>query len=243
MSSPFSHTPDASNQHVPACLSSGSIQLMINHGGSYAGSVNFPFIEPALQHSSCVVEHLFTRNPLLSVGDMLKRFKQYYLDSDPYLYVHRWGLFVNTINVNDNGNNINTFAQIPDHMLFLSIPEYLLNSDCLIICTNNDDHQTLNALGKVWTGSVKRQYLVNSANITANSKVSGSRKRVAESIHRLEFVHHFPEYTTNQRRNAIAMHEKTLAIERRLCEHCTSEAFKHKQTEALKHGQSRRDFV
>jgi len=174
---------------------------------------------------------------------MLKRFKQYYLDSDPYLYVHRWGLFVNTINVNDNGNNINTFAQIPDHMLFLSIPEYLLNSDCLIICTNNDDHQTLNALGKVWTGSVKRQYLVNSANITANSKVSGSRKRVAESIHRLEFVHHFPEYTTNQRRNAIAMHEKTLAIERRLCEHCISEALKHKRTEALKHGQRLPDFV
>jgi len=75
MSSPFSHTPDASNQHVPVCLSSGSIRLGIIDGGTYDCNDNFPFVEPMLQHSSSVVEHIFTRNPLLSVGEMLKRFK------------------------------------------------------------------------------------------------------------------------------------------------------------------------
>ena len=243
MSSPFSHTPDASNQHIPACLSSGSMQLGIIDGGTYAPKRNFPFVEPTLQHSSSVVEHLFTRNPLLSVGDMMKRFEQYCLDSDPHLYVHRWGLFVKTINVDGIGNEINTYAQIADDMLFLSIPEYLLNSDCLIICTNNVEHQTLNAMGRVLSGLVTRQYLVNSANITSASKVSCSRKEVVESIRSLDFAHHYPEYSTNHRMKLIAMCENRLANARRLYDLYASEASKHGQTEALTHGQRRPDFM
>jgi len=173
---------------------------------------------------------------------MLKRFQKYHLDENPLLSAYKWRLFVNTININANGKNTNTFAQIPDNMLFLNIPEYLLNSDCLIICANSDNW-TLNAMGGVWHGLVTRQYLANSANITADSEVSGSRKRVAESIRMLKFAHHFPEYTRDQRRNAIAMCEKTLDRERRLCEHKQTEASKHKRSEALKHGQRPPDFV
>ena len=243
MSLPFSYTPDASNQHVPACLSSGSIQLrIIGDNGCYSCAVNFPFIESALQHSSCVVKSLFKRNPLLSVEDMLKRFQKYHLDENPLLSAYKWRLFVNTININANGKNTNTFAQIPDNMLFLNIPEYLLNSDCLIICANSNNW-TLNSMGEVWPGLVTRQYLANSANITADSEVIGSRKQVAESTRMLNFAHHFPEYTRDQRRNAIAMCKETLAIESRLCEHNTSEALKHKRSEALKHGQRPPDFV
>jgi len=127
-------------------------------------------------------------------------------------------------------------------MLFLSIPEYLLNSDCLIICTNNDN-ETLDAMGGIWSGLVTRQYLANSANITAVSKVSSSRKRVAESIRSLDFANHFSEYSTDHKMNAIAMCEKELANNKRICELCTSEAFKHGQSEALKNGQRRPDFV
>jgi len=230
MSSPFSHTLDASNQNIPACLSSGSIRLDIINNGTYAGNYNLPFIEPALQHSLSVVEHLFTRNPFLSVREMLQRFQQYYLDSDPHLYVHRWRLFVKTINVVDNDEQINTFAQIHDTMLFLSIPEYILNNLCLIVCTNNDD-QTLNAMGRVYPGLVTRQYLVNSANITALSQVSSSRKRVAEAIRSLDFVQNFSNFSTDYKMKAIALSEKQLADARRLRELYTSEALKHELTQ------------
>jgi len=174
---------------------------------------------------------------------MLKRFEQYCLDSEPHLYVHRWGLFVDTINIDNNYNKTSTYAKIPDDMLFLSIPEYLLNSDRLIICTNNDTHQTLIAMGRVWSGLVTRQYLVNSANITSASNVSCSRKRVAESIHSLDFVHHYPEYSMDHRMKLIAMCENRLADDRRLYDLYASEALKHGQTEALTHGQRRPDFM
>jgi len=230
MSSPFFHTPRASNQHVPACLSSGSLRLGIIDGGSYSPKKNIPFVEPMLQHSSSVVKHLFTQNPLLSVEEMLKRFKQYLLDSDPHLYVHRWRLFVNTITLDENGSKKNTYAQIDDNMSFLSIPEYLLNSDCLIICTNNHT-QTQNAMGRVLSGLVTRQFLVNSANVTAVSEVSYYRKRVVESIRSLDFAQHFPEYSTDDRIGLVAICEKSLANDRRLCELYTSEALKHEQTQ------------
>jgi len=161
---------------------------------------------------------------------MLQRFQQYYLDSDPHLYVHRWRLFVKTINVDDNDKQINTFAQIHDTILFLSIPEYLLNNLCLIVCTNNDD-QTLNAMGRVYSGLVTRQYLVNSANITALSQVSSSRKRIAEAIRILNFVQNFSEYSTDYKMKAIACAEQQLTVARRQCELCTSEAYKHGQTQ------------
>ena len=230
MSSPFSHTPDASNQNIPACLSSGSIRLDIINNGIYGGNYNLPFIEPALQHSLSVVEHIFTRNPLLSVREMLERFQQYYLDANPHLYVHRWRLFVKTINVDDNDKQIDTFAQIHDTILFLSIPEYLLNNFCLIVCMDNDD-QTLNAMGRVYSGLVTRQYLANSANITALSQVSKSRKGVTEAIRMLNFVQNFSEYSADYKMKAIAGAEQQLTRARRQCERYKSEALKHGLTQ------------
>jgi len=72
---------------------------------------------------------------------------------------------------------------------------------------------------------------VNSANITALSQVSSSRKRVAEEIRSLDFVQNFSNFSTDYKMKAIALSEKQLADARRLRELYTSEALKHELTQ------------
>ena len=72
MASSAVHLSRASNPHVPACLSSGSLQLTSRDGNGWHYNHTFHFIPPSLQHSSSIVKHLFARNPLLSVGEILR---------------------------------------------------------------------------------------------------------------------------------------------------------------------------
>ena len=225
------HTSRDAKKHVPACLSSGSLQLAIMDGNSWNYNQQFHFIPPSLKHPSSIVKHLFAQNPLLSVGEILKQFKKYYSDTtNPNLSVQTWKLFVETMDLDVNGQFVYSYAQINQRMPFLCIPEYILNNKCLIICPNHGV-RGLSTNGIVSSCDATEPFLVDSANHTAVSNVTYHRKRVAESIDSLHFAQNFQEYSAEYRIKVVALCEGQLAKSRRLCEICTSEALKHEQTQ------------
>jgi len=190
----------------------------------------FHFIPPFLKHPSSIVKGLFAQNPVLSVGKILKQFKKYHLDTNPDVYVYTWKLFVETMDLDVNGQFIYSYAQINQHMQFLCIPEYILNNNCLILCPNHGV-RGLSTRGRVSSFLATEPSLVDSANRTAVSNVAFHRNDVAESIHSLHFAQNFPEYSAEYRMKVVAMCEGQLANSRRLRDRCTSEALKHEQTQ------------
>jgi len=134
--------------YISACLLSGSVEVEIIRDGWCSSRDFFAFVEPQYQGSSFDVKQLFTRYPLLSVGDMLQWFKENYLDSNPDLYLNNWKLFVRTMNYDENDYRLDTYTLIDHNMPFLNIPEYLMNNNCLTICTNTHT-RTQSTMGKV----------------------------------------------------------------------------------------------
>ena len=224
------HTSQASKKHVPACLLSGSLQLTIIDGNYMSYEDKIHFIPPSSKHPSSIVKHLFAQNPVLSVGEIMKQFKKYHLDRNPEVYVYSWELYVQTQDLDVNGQFMYSYAQINQHMPFLCIPEYILNNNCLIIC-QNQAVQVLSTMGRVSSFLATAPFLVDSANRTAVSKVTCHRKVVGESIDSLYFAHTYREYSADYRINAVAFCERQLATDRRSCELVTSEAMKHEQTQ------------
>jgi len=136
---------------------------------------------------------------------MLQRFKENCLDSNPDLYQNNWRLFVRTMNYDENDYRLDTYTLIDHNMPFLSIPEYVMNNNCLLICTNihtriqstmgqerdnvvywKYNRKIMNDLhGKMSSVVATQEYLVVSANITAVSQTEYFRKQVTKSIHNL----------------------------------------------------------
>jgi len=220
-------------KHVPACLSSGSLQLKAMDGNLWVNKT-FHFIPPHLKHPSSIVKHLFAQNHLLSVGEILKQFTNYYSDSNPDPYGYTWKLFVETQDLDINGQSVYSYAQINQLMPFLNIPEYILNNNYLVICTKRGVGG-LSTRGIILPFHATEPFLVDSANHTVVSNVTYNRNCVAKFIDSLHSAQnpqgYLQRYPADYRIKVVAIIEDQLARSRRLCKNCISEALKHQQTQ------------
>ena len=185
---------------------------------------------------------------------MLQRFKENCLDSNPDLYQNNWRLFVRTMNYDENDYRLDTYTLIDHNMPFLSIPEYVMNNNCLLICTNihtriqstmgqerdnvvywKYNRKIMNDLhGKMSSVVATQEYLVVSANITAVSQTEYFRKQVTKSIHNLNSAKKKSfrlDFSDSEKIKAISICEYTLANNEQLCGTYTVEAMKHQNTQ------------
>jgi len=133
------------------------------------------------------------------------------------------------MNYDENDYRLETYTLIDHNMPFVSISEYLMNNNCLTICTNTHT-RTQSTNGKISSVVATQEYLVVSANITAVSQMEYFRKQLTKSILSLNSAKQKSfrsDFSESEKIKAICICEYSLANNEQLCGVYTVEAMKH----------------